>query len=48
MSWTAAILPMYMYIAKKKPFYESNYNACKYKTVGFIGLYSLHIEPPRN
>ena len=29
-------------------FYESNYNACRFKLFGFIGLFSLHIEPPSN
>ena len=31
---------------RNRPFYLRNHNACKYKTLGFIGLFSLHIEPP--
>ena len=30
----------------KAIFYESDFNMCKYKTFGFIGLVSLHIECP--
>ena len=27
-------------------FKKSNYEVCKYKTLGYTGLFSLHIEPP--
>ena len=27
-------------------FNESNYEVCKYKTLGYTELFSLHIEPP--
>ena len=30
----------------KRPFNESNYEVCKYKTLGYTGLFSLHIERP--
>ena len=29
-----------------RPFNESNYKVCKYKTLGYSGLFSLHIESP--
>ena len=35
---------MDIYHMKKQS--ESNNEACKYKTLGFTGLFSLHIERP--
>ena len=31
---------------RNRPFKESNYKVCKYNTLGYTGLFSLHIEPP--
>ena len=31
---------------RNRPFNESNYEVCKYKTLGYTGLFSLHIERP--
>ena len=31
---------------KNIPFNESNYEVCKYKTLGYTELFSLHIERP--
>ena len=31
---------------KNRPFNESNYEVRKYKTLGYNGLFSLHIERP--
>ena len=31
---------------RKRSFNDSNYEECKYKTLGYNGLFSLHIERP--
>ena len=31
---------------RNRSFNKSNYEVCKYQTLGFTGLFSLHIEPP--
>ena len=31
---------------RNRPFNECNYKVCKYKTLGYTGLFSLHIERP--
>ena len=31
---------------RNRPVDESNYKVCKYKTLGYTGLFSLHIERP--
>ena len=31
---------------RNRPFNGSNYEVCKHKTLGFTGLFSLHIERP--
>ena len=33
-------------LPRNRPFNESNYEVCKYKTVGYTGPVSLHIERP--
>ena len=33
-------------LPRNRPFKESNYEVCKYKTLGFTVLFSLHIERP--
>ena len=30
---------------RNRSFNKSNYEVCKYKTLGYTGLFSLHIEP---
>ena len=40
-------MQFYIYLAKKQIFFnESNFEACKYKTLGYTWLFSLHIERP--
>ena len=31
---------------RNRPFKKSNHEVCKYQTLGFTGLFSLHIERP--
>ena len=31
---------------RNRSFNKSNYEVCKYKALGYTGLFSLHIEPP--
>ena len=31
---------------RNRPFHESNYEVCKYKTLGYTVLFTLHIERP--
>ena len=31
---------------RNRPYNESNYEVCKYKTLGYTGMFSLHIERP--
>ena len=31
---------------RNRPFNKSNYEVCKYKTLGLTGMFSLHIERP--
>ena len=33
-------------LPRNRPFNECNYGVCKYKTFGYTGLFSLHIERP--
>ena len=35
-------------LLRHRPINKSNYEVCKYKTLGYTGLFSLHIELPRN
>ena len=39
-------MQFYIYLAKKQIFNESNFEACKYKTLGYTELFSLHLERP--
>ena len=32
--------------SRNRPFNKSYYEVCKYKTLGYTGLFSLHIERP--
>ena len=33
---------------RNRHFNENNFEVCKYKTLGYTGLFSLHIERPSN